>query len=313
MITTRDTGIIFNMQAYSVHDGPGIRTLVFLKGCPLSCAWCCNPESQSLKLELGYNKSKCLLCARCVTACLNKALEITSEGISIDREKCVQCGACTKICPSKAVIMYGSSMTAKEVLDKVEQDSAFYARSGGGMTLSGGEVFSQFEFLMSLLKEAEKRAIHTAIETCGFVKEENLLKAAELLDYLLYDIKHTDSEKHKEGTGQDCTIIMNNIRKVREKFPSLPVHIRTPIIPNFNDSVEVVESIAKFAKEIGAKKYELLAYHKMGEQKYGYLNREYKMPDDKLEPEYFDKLKSVVEKYFPEDSTSRSSESAVIF
>ncbi len=306
-------GIIFNMQAYSVHDGPGIRTLVFLKGCPLTCAWCCNPESQSTKLELGYNKSKCLFCARCINVCLSKALDITKEGIVIDRKKCVQCNACATICPSKAIVMYGNRMTASEVLDKVEEDSAFYARSGGGMTLSGGEVFSQFEFLIAILEEANKRAIHAAIETCGFVKEEKLLKAAELLDYLLFDIKHIDNEKHKEGTGQECTLIMNNIRKVREKFPALPVHIRTPVIPDFNDSLEVIEEIAKFAKEIGAKHFELLAYHKMGEQKYTFLNKKYRMPDKKLDLDHFEKLKKIAENYFPENATVELDDAAIVY
>ncbi len=297
-----DTGIVFNMQPYSLHDGPGIRTLVFLKGCPLHCTWCSNPESQSNKLEIGYNKNTCLGCSRCIQVCTEKALLLTEAGIAINRDTCTLCAKCTETCPSKALIMYGSAMTASAVLDKVEQDSAFYSRSGGGMTVSGGEAFAQFPFLMALLQEANRRAIHVAIETCGFTKEENFLEAAELLDYILFDIKHLDDIKLKEATGQDGVLIRKNLENVRKKYPTLPVHIRTPVIPGFNDTPESIECIARYAKELGAVRYELLAYHKMGAQKYAYLGREFSMQETKLDEALFAKLQQKAQYYFPEDA-----------
>ncbi len=302
MTSSADTGIVFNMQPYSVHDGPGIRTLVFLKGCPLRCTWCSNPESQSGKLEIGYNKNKCLGCNRCVQACTEKALLLTEAGVALHRDSCTLCGLCTEACPSKAMILYGASMTANEVLDKVEQDSAFYARSGGGMTISGGEAFAQFPFLMSLLQEANRRAIHTAIETCGFTSEENFLEAAALLDYLLFDIKHLDDTKLKQYTGQDGVLIRKNIENVRKKFPALPVHIRTPIIPGFNDNPKSIELMVQYAKDLGAVNYEILAYHRMGAQKYTYLGREFSMQEAQLDEKLFSQLQQIVYKFFPEDN-----------
>lgn len=296
------TGIVFNMQGYSVHDGPGIRTLVFLKGCPLRCEWCSNPESQLGKTEIGYNINKCLRCGRCVASCPEKVLKLTDKGIQINRELCTQCNACSEACPSKAIITYGSVMTAKEVLNKVEQDSAFYARSGGGMTLSGGEPFMQFDFFMALLEEANTRAIHTAVETAAWVKESHFLQGAALLDYMLCDVKHMDNDMHKKGTGKDNGLILQNIKNVRKQYPNLPLHIRTPLIPEFNDTEESIEAIACFAKDIGAIQYELLPFHRMGEQKYTYLDRISPTLGKKIEDTRLARLNKIVQKYYPEDS-----------
>jgi pyruvate formate lyase activating enzyme len=300
MYSAEKSGLVFNIQGYSVHDGPGIRTLVFLKGCPLRCLWCSNPESLSSKPEVGHNASKCLGCGRCVAACPDKALELTDCGVIIDRGRCTGCGRCAKACPAKAMILFGEVMTARAVLDKVEQDAAFYSRSSGGMTVSGGEPFLQFEFLLALLKEADRRAIHKAVETCGCVQEGLFLEGAALLDYLLFDIKHMDGSIHKKVTGRDNKQILRNLQSVRQRYPSLPVHIRTPIIPGVNDSEEAVEAIARFVKDLGVERYELLPFHRLGEPKYGFLGQSYPVAGQKLPEGKIAMLNNVVYRYFSE-------------
>ena len=184
-MSDKNRGTVFNIQRYSVHDGPGIRTLVFLKGCPLRCLWCSNPESQEAAPQLAYNADKCLGCGRCVAICPQQALRLEQDGIHRDRERCdPACRACAEVCPGQALTFYGKTMTAREVLDKVEEDAAFYARSGGGLTLSGGEPLQQGDFCLSILEEAEHRAVHTAMESCGQAPEETILAACGKLDYL---------------------------------------------------------------------------------------------------------------------------------
>lgn len=288
---TAVTGLVFNIQKYSVHDGPGIRTIVFFKGCPLRCHWCSNPESQNLKAELGYNRDKCLLCGTCVRTCPENALTLTPDGVRIDHARCDMEQLCARTCPAEALTVYGKHRTVQDVLDEVEQDSVFYARSGGGMTLSGGEALAQPEFALALLSEARKRRIHRALETCAFVPEETMLRAAELLNYLLIDIKCLDSAKHRIGTGVPNERILSNIRAVRAAFPGLPIHIRTPVVPGYNDNDEDIRAIAEFVKGTGCARYELLAYHRLGEQKYRFLGLDYLLGDQELNEGRFEHLK----------------------
>ena len=293
------TGLIFNIQKYSVHDGPGIRTIVFFKGCPLRCRWCSNPESQCMKYELGYNRDKCLACGTCVRICPEDALTLSPEGVNIDRTRCSMDQLCSRACPAEALTVYGTRRSVEDILNDVEQDSVFYARSGGGMTLSGGEPLAQPEFALALLSEARKRRIHRALETCAFVPEETMLRAAELLNYLLIDIKCMDSEKHRNGTGVPNDRILSNIRAVRAAFPSLPIHIRTPVVPGFNDNDEDIRAIAEFVRESGCARYEPLAYHRLGTQKYRFLGLDYPLGDKELSEERFERLRQIAASLCP--------------
>lgn len=296
------SGIIFNIQKYSVHDGPGIRTILFLKGCPLRCQWCSNPESQALRPEPGYSVGKCLRCGRCAGACPAGALSLhaVDEGMRVNRECCRACStlSCTDVCPAGAMVRYGNAMSVTEAVDAVERDAVFYARSGGGLTLSGGEPFMQGEFALALLREARKRYIHRAAETCGAAEEELFLEGCGLLNYLLFDVKHMDSHAHKAGTGAGNETPLRNVRQARARYPRLHIHIRTPLIPGFNDNENAVREMARFARELGAQDYELLPYHRMGSQKYHYLGRQYALEDRSLAAEAAAALQSAAESSF---------------
>lgn len=286
MLDKNKRGIIFNIQKFSVHDGEGIRTLVFFKGCPLRCRWCSNPESQNPHPEKAYNPTRCLgseRCGRCVTACTHGAIRVENSLLINDLSRCVQCLECTQICPSGAQTLYGEEMTVEQILKIVERDSAFYARSGGGLTLSGGEALMQAEFACALLQEAQKRHVNTAIETSGFTTYENIKTAAQNLDALMFDIKCISKEKHKRFTGVDNDLILNNFLKICRDFPHLPITARTPVIPGFNDSEDDIRSIIDFIPRQQNVRYELLPYHRMGQPKYAYLGREYPLSDVKLD------------------------------
>ena len=282
-------GYVFNIQKYSLHDGPGIRTVVFLKGCPLRCRWCSNPESQLSHPEISYNKEKCIHCLECIHECDKKAIniikhkDIDNNKIIIDRNKCDNCSECAKICPAKALTVYGKVTSYKEVVDIVEKDMDFYSKSKGGLTISGGEPLSQVEFTKSILKEAKTRRIHTAIETCGYANWSDLKEVAMLLDYVIFDIKNIDDEKHKEYTGVSNKLILDNFNKLCEEFPNLKKLVRTPVIPGFNDNMKDIEGIIEFIKGKPNIKYELLPYHRLGKIKYENLGREYLMKDAKLD------------------------------
>lgn len=290
-------GLVFNIQHYSVHDGPGIRTIVFLKGCPLRCQWCSNPESQQTKQELAYNSKKCIgltECSRCIEVCSNGAIiKAGNDKPEIDRNLCQGCLRCTDACPSKALTVFGNRMTVNEILNAVESDSVFYARSGGGLTLSGGEPLQQSEFSYQLLKAARRRRLNTTIETCGFAEWEDLEKVAGSLDSILFDIKSMNDIKHQKFTGVSNQKILTNFKKMCEKFPSLPKLVRTPVVPGFNDTKEDVLAIANFIKGLPNVRYELLAYHRLGQPKYEYLSRDYLLGSDKLSEEKFRCLRAV--------------------
>lgn len=290
-------GTIFNIQSYSVHDGPGIRTIVFFKGCPLRCRWCGNPESQHPGLEKGWNSELCQGCGACVAKCPQKALTLQASGLN-RHAGCSDCGACLDVCPAGAIMEYGRKKSVGEILDDVERDDAFYSRSGGGITLSGGEPLFQPVFALALLREARRRHIHRAMESCGVCAEDIFLQAASLLDYLLLDIKTLDSAKHREWTGASNEVALSNLAAARREFPSLRIHIRTPVIPGVNDTSEEIAAIASFAKRQGANTYEILQYHRMGAPKYKNLGRPYPMGDASLEDERFAKLQEVAVEAF---------------
>lgn len=289
------TGMVFNIQKYSVHDGPGIRTIVFTKGCALSCRWCSNPESQARQPQLAYNEGRCLgfdKCQHCLKACPNGAIGKDEKNKpDIDRSKCAGCDLlCAQACPAQGLIIYGKERSVKEVLQIVKQDSAFYARSGGGLTMSGGEPLLQDTFAIPLLRQARRSRLKTAIETCGMVPNATVRAAGPWLSNVMFDIKHMDPEIHKAQTGLDNKRIHENFRILVEEFPNLPIRARTPVIPGFNDSVEAISAIAEFLKPFERVEYELLPYHRLGTQKYTFLGKEPPMGEVQLDKSVMPKV-----------------------
>lgn len=280
-------GIVFNIQRYSVHDGPGIRTVVFLSGCPLSCRWCSNPESQLIHPQLAYNRNKCLTfdqCNRCMEVCTAGAIQTDEENRArINRGTCTKCMLCAEVCPSVALKVYGEEKTVAEVITAVERDGAFYSRSGGGLTLSGGEPMHQTQFAIAILKEARRRRIHTAMETCGFCDTEDLIAAGKYLNFLLFDIKVMDPQIHKMVTGVSNQLILNNFKAVRDAWPELPILVRTPVIPDVNDSREAIRAILDFITDFDKISYEMLPYHRLGTPKYEYIGNTYQLGKAKLD------------------------------
>jgi pyruvate formate lyase activating enzyme len=299
-------GCVFNIQHYSVHDGPGIRTIVFLKGCPLRCEWCCNPESQRLSPELAYNPQKCISveeCFRCKDVCGQSAIGLSEDRkITINREICDLCFACSDACPSRAMHVFGKYMTINEVLKIVEADSAFYARSDGGLTISGGEPLMQPEFTLALLREARRRHIDTTVETCGFADWAILEEIGGHLKFILFDIKTMNDEKHRAFTGVSNELILNNFRKLRDTFPQLHILARIPLIPGLNDSEEEIAEILSFLQGMKNVSCELLPYHRIGQSKYEFLGRDYTMAGVKLSDEKAQSLKDYVSANYAGDN-----------
>jgi pyruvate formate lyase activating enzyme len=262
------TGIIFNIQKYSIHDGPGIRTTVFLKGCPLRCQWCHNPEGQSPEPELALWPSRCLKeCQECVVICDRLALSKRDSLISLDKGKCDLCGRCAEVCPSRAIEIVGRRWSVEEVTKEVEKDMMFYEESGGGVTFSGGEPLMQPEFLRTLLEESKKRGIHTAVDTCGVAQPDVLDKISDKVDLFLYDLKVMDDEKHRLFTGGSNRIVLENLKRLDEKGKE--VIVRIPIIPGVNDDEKDVEDILNFLRSLkNIHRLSLLPYHDLAKEKY---------------------------------------------
>ena len=270
-----DNAIVFNIQRYSIHDGPGIRTLVFMKECPLRCIWCDNPESWNPYPELSYRENRCIDCGKCIEQCPVTAIEHSNRGkIIIDRKLCNNCGNCASVCPSAALEMIGWVIGSEELLSQVKLDEVFYINSGGGITVSGGEPILQHQFLKTFLKKCKSNHLHTAIETCGYVPWKNMEKVMEFTDLILFDLKHMDTEKHKQLTGKPNDLILDNLRRI--SLLGKPIIIRVPLVPNYNDEKENFVKMVKFLKDLdNVQKIELLSYHNLGMQKYENLGRTY--------------------------------------
>lgn len=271
-------GTIFNIQKFCINDGPGIRTTVFVKGCPLNCLWCHNPESKSTKMELFFDSRKCIGCGRCVQICDNKCHSI-SDGIHLyARENCFSCGACADGCVTDALEQVGYEISVEDALKEVLKDEIFYKNSGGGLTISGGEPMAQFDFTYALLKAAKEKGLHTCMETCGFAPTERYEKIAPLVDIFLFDYKLTDSALHQKYTGVPNEKIRENLLRLDEMGVSSV--LRCPIIPTVNDTQEHFQGIAVMANDLKhVLEINIEPYHPLGSGKSDMLGKEYQLKD----------------------------------
>lgn len=273
-----EAALIFNIQKCSIHDGTGLRTIVFFKGCPLHCAWCANPESQSYAQEIMEIPRACIACGACTEVCPNSAIAPSESGMLINRELCRKCFHCTSVCYAESKKIAGENMSVDEVFNEVYKDRYFYRQFGGGVTFSGGEPLTQPEFLEALAAKCKRSRINTTLETCGFGSYDEFKGALEYIDAFFIDIKHMDSAIHKKLTGVGNELILDNIKKIASH--GSPITIRTPIIPGYNSSEENIAAIADFIKDLpNIREYELLPYHNLGASKYKSLGLEYSLSD----------------------------------
>ena len=269
-------GVVFNIQRYSIHDGPGIRTTVFMKGCPLKCEWCSNPESQETYAEIIISNRSCIKCGKCLESCSRSAIVVDELGIRVDRGKCNLCMECAKVCPSEAIQNAGRVVDVDEILEEVRRDRLFYENSGGGVTVSGGEPLMQWKFTQQLIKRCRLEKIHTALDTSGYASWDVIKKVIKYVDLVLYDLKVIDSKRHNDRTGVSNKLILVNAERVALQAATW---LRFPVIPGFNDGAADIKDMAKFAAKIPFEKVSLLGYHSFGEQKYEKLGRKYTLHD----------------------------------
>jgi len=271
--------MIFDIQGYSTHDGPGGRTLVFLKGCPLRCYWCCNPEGLLHQHQIMYRTKNCIHCYNCVAACSQKAISVKTigEDVIIDREKCLTCNTfeCVNACYHNSMNIAGRAYTVKQLIDRLNRDRRYWS-DNGGVTLGGGEVMAQYSFVMEFLKECRKNYIHVAIETSGYAPEKQYMNVLPYLNFIFMDIKHMDPEVHKAATGVSNELILKNIRNISKyRSEDTQLFVRIPCIIGFNDSEDNITKTANFIREAGVDAVNLLPFHRLGSSKYDQLGMTY--------------------------------------
>ena len=288
-------GLVTSIKRYAIHDGPGIRTIVFMKGCPLRCIWCSSPQTQNPYPEIVYYEEKCIGCGSCLKVCPENAI-IDKQGKKwINRLKCTNCGECAGVCSTGALKVIGQFMTVEEVMIEIQKDKLYYKKSGGGITISGGEPLMQVEFVKEVLYKCHEQGIHTAIETSGFMDWQKFRDVLKYVDLLFHDIKHMDPKKHKELTGVPNQLILENIRKI-DRECDVSVILRFSLIPGINDSEENLIDLAKFITSLKRiDTLEILPYHRLGEHEYKTLGKEYKLkglevPSDR----YLQKVKKFI-------------------
>lgn len=271
-------GNVFNIQKFCVNDGPGIRTTVFIKGCPLNCLWCHNPESKSVESELLFRADKCTMCGRCLKVCPNGCHSVSAEGHVVNRNSCISCGKCAEVCFADALEVAGKETTVEDVLKEVMKDEAFYKNSGGGMTLSGGEPMLSFDFTYELLKQGKEKGLHICMETCGFADSERYKKVVPFVDIFLFDYKLTNADEHKKYTGVSNDLILKNLFMLDEM--GAKIVLRLPIIPTVNDNEEHFNGIADIANRLkNILEVNVEPYHPLGKGKSEQLGRDYELSE----------------------------------
>ncbi len=280
-------GLLLDIDRFASHDGPGIRTTVFLKGCPLSCEWCHSPESRLNHTEILYQNERCTGCWLCLDVCpetaLSKGLNGTHGVAELDRSKCTVCDLCVDVCYPGALKLAGSKITVGDLVADVERDRPFFDTSGGGVTLSGGEPARQFTFSYNFLLACQERGIHTALETTGYGRSDTIFALARVADLLLYDLKFIDDTLHRHYTGVSNKLIHENLRKLATWHPN--IQIRVPCITGINDSQEQIGAVARFAADLGLKNIVLLPYNAAAGAKYGWIDQLYSLEDRETQTE----------------------------
>jgi pyruvate formate lyase activating enzyme len=269
-------GIIFDIKKYAIHDGPGIRTTIFFKGCPLDCWWCHNPEGLAMSAQGIYRKDRCIGCGECINVCPEGAIALSSSGVITDQSKCVHCGICAETCPAEARELIGKVVTVDHVVGEIKKDILFYDESGGGVTFSGGEPLMQPDFLLGLLDACGELDIHRTVDTTGYADAQLLLRVAERTELFLYDLKHMDSEKHKKYTGVPNEQILSNLELLAKH--GAKINIRIPIIPGINTDDENIDRTGSFVSSLpGVHDISILLYHSAADGKYRKLGMEYRL------------------------------------
>ncbi len=267
--------LIFDIKRYAINDGPGIRITIFMKGCPLSCKWCHNPESQSVAAQKLYTEKNCIGAQECITVCPENALELTPKGIVTDFNACTLCGKCADVCPTKAMEMSGTMYGVEELIEIIEKERIHIEHSGGGVTFSGGEPLMHSGFLLEMLQACGEKGLHRTVDTSGFADTKTLLEVAKYTELFLYDVKHMDSEVHKKWTGVSNRLILENLKMLAET--NAEINIRIPLIKNVNADEKSVTEIAEFVAALSMKKpmVNILPYHNIAANKYSKLGSSY--------------------------------------
>jgi len=292
-------GVVFHLIHGSFVDGPGVRTTVFLKGCPLRCVWCCNPEGQKPEPEIRLTKSKCNACGRCALVCPIRIVTLSAheeEKVRIERDACTGCGECINACPTGALGCFGKPMTVSELFERVRKDERYYRNSGGGVTIGGGEPTSSPLFTYAFMRKCQEEGINVAVDTCGYVGSEDGYRILEDADVLLYDLKGVDEAKHLDNTGMKNGIILANLRRLA--LSGKRIVVRMPLIPGYNDSPDEVRAASQFLSDLrSVEEIDLLPYHKYGVVKYEELGRAYELQIEPRPLEYIDYVKRIFEEY----------------
>lgn len=271
----KTTAVVFNIQRYSIHDGPGIRTTVFLKGCPLSCVWCSNPESQNSNPKVVCTTKNCMNCGACIEVCNHEGSTLKDGRVQFNVNQCVSCRECLEVCPTNAREIIGKTMTVEEVIKEIEKDKLFYNNSGGGVTFSGGEPLLHYDFLQEIVPKLKEKGIHVAIETTGYCQWEKFWTAVKEMDLILFDLKQSDNKKHKKYVGVENELILENAEKIAALKETI---FRIPVIPGYNDEIENHRKIAALVSSFKNKcEVHLIPYHSYGKSKYEKLGKKYEL------------------------------------